>query len=518
MINKIIISLAIMAALGMSASAEVYTYTNNTLSLSPSQHPLTFATDFLARYTVYARSGSTPVDLSQHTLYWEIVDIRDAELVANLPVGMKDATNGWVQTGGSFSGYEPGTYRGKIVKYLNETNYDGYISDDWITIYERCDDCATNDGGGGGSVSVIVSNSTYVQTRIQSTNAGLTVVDQGGTNYLLGLSGDLGGGSGNITLEGHLSNAFDFVYQYPLVGSNIGNTIFFGYASLGGIIIVPPVTNSAVLQYISPTTQLFVVGAGVTQVFISAWGGGGGGGGSGAGAGGGGGYSYTPFPVTNGAVLTVLVGQGGFYGNTPLALNVTARPYGEGGSGVSYTNSRAGAGGGYSAVFSSTNIIIVGGGGGGGGGSGAGGGGGGGGVSGGAGVSGGLNHFAGSGGTQTEGGILIGSSSVPLMWTNTAGAYLMGGDGGLTTNMVARAAGGGGGGFYGGAGALGGIVASGSGAGGGAGSGYVYSPAGITVRAGGVNPPGQDDPLYVTGCGVGATVTNGGNGLVVIRW
>jgi hypothetical protein len=336
-----------------------------------------------------------------------------------------------------------------------------------------------------------------------------------------------GGGTGNIEINGVTTNAFTFVGQFPVAISNIANTFYFG--QLGGGTFIPAGDTNQVLNYVGSVTQTFTVPSGVTQLYAYAWGAGGGGGN--VTAGGAGGYSFGYFSVTNGEVLSVVVGEGGFISSATASTAVftnTLNPFPNGGWGASRHTGRAGAGGGSTAILRGTNFLVVAGGGGGGSlGSAAGGGGGG--TSGQSGYAFGAGT-SGGGGTQDAGGA-AGITAIALSITNTAGSFYLGGNAGLTTNLVAQAAGGGGGGFFGGGGAVSTSVAA---SGGGGGSGHINTSQGVigtTVQAQtpaantttAQAPPATDDPLYgsptaATWGRSGAGGSAGSNGGIIIRW
>jgi hypothetical protein len=387
------------------------------------------------------------------------------------------------------------------------------------------------------NIAVAVTNSISIENITQVTTSGVSSIngEEGAitfegsgvtqTGTVFNFSGG-GGGSGNIEINGVTTNAFTFVGQFPVSVSNVANTFYFGQLGGGGTFI-PAAASNAVINFVAATTQTFTVPSGVTQLYAYAWGGGGGGG-SGT-AGGAGGYSFGYFSVTNGEVLSAVVGEGGFISSATASTAIftnTLNPFPNGGWGASRSTQRAGAGGGSTAILRGTNLLVVAAGGGGG--SGAGAGGGGGGTSGQAGFS--TSPLFGGGGTQTDGGA-AGTTAIALSITNTAGSFYLGGNGGLTTNLAVQSAGGGGGGWFGGGGA---VSIQGSAVGGGGGSGRINTSEGVvgtTVQAQtpapAINtaqpPPATDDPLYGSPTAAtwgrgGASVNAGSNGGIIIRW
>jgi hypothetical protein len=362
-----------------------------------------------------------------------------------------------------------------------------------------------------------ISRTGAVQGAITFEGSGVTQ-----TGTVFNFSG--GGGGGDVTINGVTTNEFTFVYQYPIVGSNIGNTIYWGLVSLDGLVIQPAFTNYQTINFTGPTSTTYVVGVGVTQLVVHLWGGGG----LGSISPKAGGYTEVFINVTTGEVLTVEVGEASLdvpATNATGASVISSWPDGGFGFRRFNTSGATGSGAGSTRLWRGTNLIAVAGG--------AGGGtlnsttsGGGGGISGGSGTAS-TGGTGGGGGTQTDGG-LTGSTAIPLLWTNTAGSYLQGGSaGGTTNNTAGNFSGGGGGGYYGGGGAL--VISSTTGIGipatGGGGSGY-YNPDlvifGTTIRTDGTFPAGIDQPWYSTdiggfGWGTGRTATRGAHGAVVIR-
>jgi hypothetical protein len=390
------------------------------------------------------------------------------------------------------------------------------------------------------NIAVAVTNTITIENITQVTTSGVSSIngEEGAitfegsgvtqTGTVFNFSG--GGGGGDVTINGVTTNAFTFIGQFPVAISNIANTFYFGQLGGGGTFIPTAGTNQ-VLNFVGSVTQTFTVPSGVTQLYAYAWGGGGGGG-SGT-AGGAGGYSFGYFSVTNGEVLSVVIGEGGFISSATASSNVvtnTFNPFPNGGWGVGRGTGRGGAGGGSSAILRGTNLLVVAGGGGGGciANAAAGGGGGTSGQSGFAATAG----LQGGGGTQDAGGA-AGSTAVALSITNTAGEFYLGGNAGLQTNLVAQtSAGGGGGGLFGGGGGVASIQNIGGGGGGG--SGHINTPEGVigtTVQAQtpsaltttATPPPATDDPLYGSPTAAtwgrgGANNSAGSNGGMIIRW
>jgi hypothetical protein len=372
--------------------------------------------------------------------------------------------------------------------------------------------------------TINITNITQVFTSgvssINSQEGAITFEGSGvtQTGTVFNFSG--GGGGGDVTINGVTTNAFTFVGQFPVSVSNIANTFYFG--QLGGGTFIPAAGTNQVLNFVGSVTQTFTVPSGVTQLYAYAWGAGGGGG-SGS-SGGAGGYSFGYFSVTNGEVLSVVVGEGGFISSATASTAIftnTLNPFPNGGWGAGRSTARGGAGGGSTAILRGTNFLVVAGGGGGGSvGSAPGG------VGGGISGQDGLGTLFGAGGTQDAGGA-AGSTAIALSITNTAGSFGLGGNSGLTTNLIAHASGGGGGGIFGGGGGVGttGTTAPTNGGGGG-GAGHINTSEGVlgtTVRGDGVSPPATDDPLYGSPTAAtwgrgGASGSAGSNGGMIIRW
>jgi len=390
------------------------------------------------------------------------------------------------------------------------------------------------------NIAVAVTNTITIENITQVTTSGVSSIngEEGAitfegsgvtqTGTVFNFSG--GGGSGNIEINGVTTNAFTFVGQFPVSVSNIANTFYFGQLGGGGTFIPAAGTNQ-VLNFVGSVTQTFTVPSGVTQLYAYAWGGGGGG--SSGTSGGAGGYSFGYFSVTNGEVLSAVVGEGGFISSATASTAVftnTLNAFPNGGWGAGRSTGRGGAGGGSTAILRGTNFLVVAGGGGGGSvATGSGSAGGGGGTSGQSGF--GTAGLVGGGGTQDAGGA-AGTTALGLAITNSAGSFGLGGNSGLTTNANVQASGGGGGGWFGGGGGV--ATIAGTSGGGGGGSGHINSSEGVigtTVQAqtpaGNIltaqPPPATDDPLYGSPTAAtwgrgGASANQGSNGGIIIRW
>lgn len=261
--------------------------------------------------------------------------------------------------------------------------------------------------------------------------------------------------------------------------------------------------------FVGPTAQTFVVPTWTNRVSITCVGAAGGRSDTYVRGGVGHGVEGAVVTVTPGATLTVQVGGKGSRtissgGGWPDAGVVPAPGYGAGGAGGT---SGARAGGGSSRVWEGSTLLVVGGGGGGVGQGGSN-----------RGRGGDANFIAGSGsigasdpgtagggGNQTTGGAAGNATISPHLILPENGAYLSGGDGGVTYRHSSsnHAGGGGGGGYYGGGGAA--SRTTGHTAGGGGGStwcpwtytGTLTASTGTSVWGGGT---GQDgwviiDPL-----------------------
>ncbi len=241
---------------------------------------------------------------------------------------------------------------------------------------------------------------------------------------------------------------------------------FFGFSQINSqFVSMKPLNKTLVTFNYTGTIQSWTVPAGVTFIFVEAYGAQGGSGG--ANIGGKGGKVTCSMPVTPGQVIYITVGG--------QSTNQTA-VYGFGGNGGVATSygTFARAGGGLSGLSTADPItqvnayLIAAGGGGTGTSPYAGNGGAGGGLNGIAAVSTyGGTPTRGGGGTQTAGGV-GGSTSDANTINPTAGSAISGGVGGTVSGISAgwNGGGGGGAGYFGGGGAAGGGNAQGSGGGG----------------------------------------------------
>lgn len=251
-----------------------------------------------------------------------------------------------------------------------------------------------------------------------------------------------------------------------------------------------------------------------TKMIVKAWGAGGGGallyGATPLGSGGGGGYATGTLDVVPGESLLVYVGEGGALGDSGAGGGLTGILRG------SSPLIIAGSGGGGSHASGAISIINGGAGGGATGGNGAG------------------TLTGGKGGTQVSGGA-AGTYSTGVASDYASPGALMEGGSNLRSSAVAGGilygGNGGAGGGGGGAGYYGGGAGSSSTAnmqtgtenGSGAGGSSLIPSNGATFPGTGVNPGNMNDPerqpstVGVGGTGI-APPTNGGNGLVIIRF
>lgn len=502
-------------ALGSAISADVYVVTNNIDAITNASASLTFDRQQTARLTVHARLGpfSLPLNLAtNYTVRWEWTDQRDGIMVINPTGRVVDGSAGLVSAGASLFNLDLGaTYDVQMWAYQHGVR-SHLLAWHLATLTQSV-------AAGGASVSVSITTTANVTVAESGTGNVVTGVTAAGSSVTVH-RGTVMGGGGDVTINGMTTNNITIAPLFPLVGSNVNGTIYIGFTSLDGGLVTIPFTNTATIDY-TGTTQTYVVGVSgsSSQMIAHVWGAGPGG----VISSGSGGYSEALFAVTNGELLYVVVGQGGqFVTGGVSGIVATDRAFGGGGRGVSRgTSSAFGGAGGYSGVFRSdmTPIVIAGGAGGGGGNqSGSAGGG----ISG-AGAFGSFN--SGGGGTQTDGGQTVAGAAI-LAFTNTAGSYLQGGDGGAITNLAVSGnatAGGGGGGYYGGGG---GYQTGSTPATGGGGSGYINPTQvvfGTTFR--GATPvPASESPYYpvrspAVGAGGAAThLSRGGNGAVVLRY
>jgi hypothetical protein len=516
---------------GCVAQAEVYVYSNRITSLTPSAHPLTYNTDWPARYTSYTRTGSWAAeDLSDHTVYWQITDTRDGEAFPLYPVEIRDAANGLIVASVAFTGFEPGLYRGKMLRFLNETNYDGYITDDYITIYKGCDNCATSgSSGGGGSVtvtSIVVVGGTEFEI---ASNGALRPV---------GTDRNVNPRNNNTSDLGESTNQYAHLYAVEVLVDNVSiapvpkptsasaQVLQWSGTDGGSLIYWGNVYGPSPPQGVGTNLVFFtnVVSGGVTYTWTVppnvsnvawyVWGG------AGCGVvagGGGGGFVYVLMPVIAGAQYDLIVGNGAFF-------NSSVSAYPNGGTVQSIGGATGQNGGGYTAILESgtTNLIVVAGAGGGGGYYGVGGAGGG--VNAGNGTFvAGTNFIVGAGATSVT--VYAGHGAVSNgVYTNSFGGFLRGGNA-FTTNLfgATKRNGAGGAGYYGGsaAGATSRTDSASVDAGGGGGNSWASSnhvSFASTVKAIYATPAAQELPVYVTGRAVGVAGADGGDGLIVVQY
>lgn len=240
-----------------------------------------------------------------------------------------------------------------------------------------------------------------------------------------------------------------------------------------------------------PMSNMFTIPAGVTRVYVRAWGGGGGSAfptGSSA-LPGAGGAAAAIIDVIPGERLDLVVGGPGRTPTSPATGGAGGTPGGGGAGGAGGTGMSAGGGGGGRTTVSRAGVLLLVAGGGGG----AAGGGGpacvagaGGGLVGEAGGAG--DAAAGRGGSQSAGGPGgVGRAPSP---GGTAGSVGLGGAGGAG---VLHGGGGGGGGYYGGGGGAAAAMAMIPGGGGG-GSGFASVAGGSIITGVGATPPNASDP------------------------
>ena len=376
------------------------------------------------------------------------------------------------------------------------------------------------------------SNSITISS---NTTADLLLVGAGGNGGSGPLSG--GGGAGEVIYYPNYlftSGTYSFI-----VGSSSANTsnritrITFNnndiIRALGG---GDGGFNTYVVFNYTGSIQIFNIPQGITNINIYCWGAGGAstfstgeGGGYTAGTGGTGGFIKANLNVSSISSLAIIVGQGGRKG---VNNNFSGTAFGGGGSGCCGNDEwNVGGGGGLSGIFindanmtilesyrvnpNATAIIVAGGGGSAGSTRGSS-------LHGGNGGSYGNNgnnatgSFAGEGGNQTSGGVL----------GEIDGAKYQGGNVVILNFLT-----GGGAGWFGGS--TGNMIGGTVGAAGG-GSSYLNSSYSITSLTSGTNPSngttvaGNQEFYYQSGIAIGgagtsyATLTNGGNGLVIIEY
>jgi hypothetical protein len=369
----------------------------------------------------------------------------------------------------------------------------------------RMDDLENQIASAGGDTSITniinIDNSTHVTGMVgfvvvytnvcclpSTTNAGIVTYYEN-TNT--------GSGAGGIASINSSTNAnHTLVGLYPMSITTIGGTSFVGLVSSdGGLLVIPPWTNVQEVTYDGPTSQLYVVGAGVTQLFVEGW--------SASVGNSPGGYGRDYIDVTPSEVLTLDIPQGGLCKTNAVATG----GWPDGGSSTSTNGLFAISAAGSVRIFRGTNPVFI--------------------VSGAAGgyttttrgPGGGLIGYSfgttqsGSPGTQTNGGAP--ATSYPGA---TTGAYLTAGNG--TPAGGAYPGAGGSGGLYGAGGSAGAINTLQFGA---CGSSLV-SARGYTSRSATdtANPPATDSPNYKSPWGVAtASVTNNARGnpgaLVITR-
>jgi hypothetical protein len=382
--------------------------------------------------------------------------------------------------------------------------------------------------------NIYTSNSSI--TFSSNTIADLLLVGAGGNGGYGAYSG--GGGAGEVIYYPNYS--FTTGTYNLIVGSNSFNTSnrITKFTS-NNIDLIKALGGGnggysiySIFNY-TGTIQNFTIPNGISSVNIYCWGGGGGSTFSDSGAyivgnGGTGGFVKVSLNVSSITTLSIIVGQGGRKG---VNNGGSGTAFGGGGAGASgNTGWNIGGGGGLSAVFindanmtilnsyrvnpNAIPIVIAGGGGSGGSAVGSY-------LYGGNGGSYGNNGNnasgtnAGSGGTQTSSGTV----------GDVKGDKFMGGNVAMGNNFFLT---GGGAGFYGGNSSISanGIVGAAGG-----GSSYLNTPSfSIVNLATGTNPAngtavaGSSESYYQTGIAIGgtgsnfATLTNGGNGLVVIEY
>jgi hypothetical protein len=379
------------------------------------------------------------------------------------------------------------------------------IVDRWVT--------ATNTPvGSGGSTSLTITNADPIAisntTAVGAPDGYMPAVSNGA--IVLGPPPAGGNGGGIQSINGDTNAAQLIVGNSPIVVTNIGGTTFIGWQEYDGGFVINPGTNYTRLYFSGSVTQQIVF-SGTGTVALTGWAGAG----FGTTYGGSAGLTQTLLDFTNGMYLDVLIPDGGQGLTGTPAITDSAFP--NGGRGVG--RQCASGGGGAFVIYAGgrTDVVMVAGGGAGGNTSGATYGGFGGGETGGDGA----GSRRGYGGSQTNGGALA-SQTGTMLYTNTVGSHLRGGDAGCATQAQAAVtcnATGGGDGWQGGSG---GYAASGEASSGGAGAGYwnpLFCKWGTTIRGGFAAPAGTEIPGYVAGVGVpGGTLnsTRSGTGLLII--
>jgi len=526
----IFVSFICFCSIGRS---EVYVYTNVITSLSPSAHPLTFDKNFIGRYTLYVRTGSGIADITNHTFAWEIRRKLDDVVDGIFPVDKISESEGIIRASASFTGFEPGSYQGKIIRYLNETNVDGIVANDFITIYEGCDQCSTG-GGGSSSVSVTV---TSISSGVDSDFE----ISSDGALRPVGTDRDVEPRSDNTSDLGGETNQYRKIHGRELLvdntslppiprptsstaqilqwsGTGGGSNIFwgnvYGPTPAQGFGTNRVFFTNVLTRGTPGPSYTWTVPAGVSNVVWYLWGAGGT---SGQYQGGGGGFVYALMPVVPGAQYDIWIGQGGAL----YSSSVTNSSYGC----RSKISAFSGHAGGATAVFEAgtTNLILIAGGGGGGGYQTHGGAGGG--LGGGDGARGGASNLIYGAGSISATNILNPPYRAEIGNTNAYGSYLFGGQASIGTNTAPTGyLGPGGAGYYGGNGAsVTGNTHQTMDAGGGGGSAWASSnhvTYASTVRAAQYYiTPAQELPTYVAGRGMGVSNTGAaGDGLGAVEY
>lgn len=520
------IAIAAWLVLSFSAKAEIYARTNNIAVITNASEALVFNRTSSARLSVWARQNVSALPLSltgNYDVKWYWTDPRDGIEVAAFQGRVENATNGHVMASAFLNNLDSYTnYQCELWVLLNTVKVHRVA---WHV------GAITQAVAAAGDVSVNIITTGEVSVVTEGAGNVVTQVLESGDSEITVRYGEVtGGGSGstilaytNGTLLGEITNGISI--DGTMSGYIAGGTFYMGF-NVNSPIPTNLIGSNRVSFTYTGLTNTFSVPAGVTNLMIWAWGG------ASFQSVSAGGFSQAMLPVTPFENLTVVVGRGsaGSTNRWP-DLYVSDRAFPNGGRGVVASgNPQGGSGGaGSSHVLRGTNVVVV-----------AGGAGGHGSYNVGAAYSGGLGGgliggdglyiaaaVAGEGGGQFDGGYSPTNDFENWMWTNTPGAFMAGGDGGVT-NASANgyiAAGGGGGGLIGGGGGYCPII--GKAAGGGGGSGYVNPSLcywGITLQGSGQYPAGMELNEYIAGVGVGVVksswigVEYSNNGLVVIGY
>ena len=495
---------AILLLLPWAASANLLMETNEVTSLTNAV-PISVDKAQAVRATIYARIGSLSLPLNlatNYTVVWEWKSEVDAEPVYSSPGRIRNGSAGHVVVTAALHNIDAGVYIAESWA-VQGTQRSHRLSWHLATV-------TSSVAAAGVSIDlagVQIAGSNLLAVGV---NSGLVVTAQGdgsvawrevagGGGYLLNIYTNgalIGAATNGISIDGTMSGF-------------LSNGIFFVGFNVGSPIPTNLIGSNRVTFSYTGSTQTFAVPSGITNIRVLAWGGA-------TFANSPGGFTDAILPVTPFENLQVVVGQGGqgSTGRVSSGVWVSERAFPGGGRGVAGSanaNGSSGGAGGTYLLRNDTNILVVAGGAGGIGSAATGAaftGGNGGGEVGGEG-SGSVGGIAGTGGTQSSGGATPGSPSyVNWVWTNTAGSFRSGGDGGVTNTTDTVGSGGGGDGYYGGGGGSAPIFTRG--AGGGAGSGYVnplFTVWGITLRqTAGVNTPvGSELDEYPSGVGVSLT-------------